>query len=147
MIRQGRFIPKNRHKYVGNADNIIFRSSWERRVMSYLDEQSSILEWSSEEIVIPYVSPIDSRYHRYFVDFFVKAKTRDGKIKTMLWEVKPASQTQEPEKRKRISKQYITEVMRWGVNEAKWKAATEYCLDRGWEFKILTEKDLGITYK
>lgn len=147
MIRQGRFIPKNRHKYIGNADNIIFRSSWERRIMSYLDEQSSILEWSSEEIVIPYVSPIDSRYHRYFVDFFVKAKTRDGKIKTMLWEVKPASQTQEPEKRKRISKQYITEVMRWGVNEAKWKAATEYCLDRGWEFKILTEKDLGITYK
>lgn len=147
MIRQGRFIPKNPHKYRGNFDNIIFRSSWERRVMVYLDDHPSIVEWSSEEIIIPYVSPIDNRYHRYYVDFFLKIKTKDGQTKTMLWEIKPAAQTQQPEKKKRVTKQYITEVMRWGVNEAKWKAATEYCLDRGWEFKLITEHDLGITYK
>jgi hypothetical protein len=147
MIRQGRFIPKNPHKYRGNFDNIIFRSSWERRVMVYLDDHPSIVEWSSEEIIIPYVSPIDNRYHRYYVDFFLKIKTKDGQTKTMLWEIKPAAQTQQPEKKKRVTRQYITEVMRWGVNEAKWRAATEYCLDKGWEFRLITEKDLGITYK
>jgi hypothetical protein len=50
----------------------------------------------------------------------------------------------EPEKKKRVTKQYIQEVVTWGVNQAKWKAATEYCLDRGWEFKLITEDHLGL---
>jgi hypothetical protein len=34
--------------------------------------------------------------------------------------------------------------MEYGKNQAKWKAAREYCADRGWNFQIMTEKQLGI---
>ena len=113
--------------------------------MSWLDRNPDIVSWASEELIIPYVSPVDSRTHRYFPDFIVKAKTKDGKTKTMIIEVKPKKQTKEPEKKKRITKQYIQEVVTWGVNQAKWKAATEYCMDRGWEFKLITEDHLGLS--
>lgn len=141
---KGRFSPKNTSKYKGDPTNVIYRSLWELKVMKYLDENPAVLEWGSEEIVIPYRSPLDNRIHRYFPDFVVKARTKDGGVKTMLLEVKPEHQTQEPQKKKRITKQYITEVATWGVNQAKWKSAEEYCLDKGWEFKLITEKHLGI---
>jgi len=144
MAYSGRFTPKNPQKYVGDANNIIYRSSWECKVMSWLDRNDSIVSWASEELIIPYISPVDGRKHRYFPDFLVKVKTRDGFLKTMILEVKPKKQTQRPEQRKRVTKQYINEVTTWGVNQAKWKAATEFCLDRGWEFKLLTEEHLGI---
>jgi hypothetical protein len=144
MAYSGRFTPKNPQKYVGDANNIIYRSSWECKVMSWLDRNDSIVSWASEELIIPYISPVDGRKHRYFPDFVVKVKTRDGLLKTMILEVKPKKQTQRPEQRKRVTKQYINEVTTWGVNQAKWKAATEFCLDRGWEFKLLTEEHLGI---
>ena len=89
-------------------------------------------------------SPVDNRWHRYFPDFFVKVRQKDDTIKAMILEIKPAKQTKPPEKKKRVTKQYIQEVVTWGINEAKWKAATEFCLDRGWQFKVLTEHDLGI---
>jgi hypothetical protein len=144
MAYSGRFTPKNPQKYVGDANNIIYRSSWECKVMSWLDRNDNIVSWASEELIIPYISPVDGRRHRYFPDFLVKVKTRDGAVKTMILEVKPKKQTEKPEQRKKITKQYINEVATWGVNQAKWKAATEFCLDRGWEFKILTEEHLGI---
>ena len=112
--------------------------------MNWLDKNDDIISWASEELVIPYVSPVDNRYHRYFPDFVVKMRTREGKLKTMMIEVKPKKQTQPPEPKKRITKQYVSEVTTWGVNQSKWKAANEYCLDRGWEFKILTEEHLGL---
>ena len=112
--------------------------------MVFLDESPSILQWSSEEIVIPYFSPIDRKVHRYFPDFYVKVRDKTGQIKEMIWEIKPKKQSAPPQKRSRITQKYIAEVVTWGVNEAKWKAAQEYCLDRNWQFKVLTEEDLGI---
>jgi hypothetical protein len=144
MAYSGRFTPKNPKKYVGDSNNIIYRSSWECKVMSWLDRNDDIISWASEELIIPYVSPIDNRVHRYFPDFLVKVKTKDAKVKTLLLEVKPKKQTVPPEPRKRVTKQYVTEVTTWGVNQAKWKAAEEYCLDRSWEFKIITEDHLGL---
>ena len=141
---KGRFSPKNPKKYKGDPTNIIYRSLWERKVMVYLDENVNVLEWSSEELTIPYRSPEDNRIHRYFPDFYVKTRGKDGLLKVTVIEVKPKHQTKEPVKKKKITKQYITEVMTWGKNQAKWKAAMEFCSDRGWEFKILTEDDLGI---
>lgn len=129
---------------MGDPSNIIYRSSWECRVMNWLDQNPNILSWASEEIQIPYLSPVDSRWHRYFPDFLVRMKTKDGKTKTMMLEVKPKRQSQPPEPRKRVTKQYIQEVATWGVNQAKWKAAEEFCLDRGWEFKVITEEHLGL---
>jgi hypothetical protein len=141
---KGRYSPKNPGKYKGDPTGIIYRSLWERKLMVYLDENKSIIQWSSEEIAIPYISPIDNRYHRYFPDFYIKAIDKNGNIVEQLLEVKPKKETIEPTKKKRITKQYITEVTTWGKNQAKWKAATEYCLDRGWQFKLITEKELGL---
>jgi hypothetical protein len=144
MAYSGTFRPNNPHKYVGDHTKIIYRSSWECRVMNWLDKNPDILSWASEEVIIPYRSPVDGRMHRYFPDFVVKSRGKDGSTKTMMIEVKPKKQTQEPEKKKRVTKQYINEVVTWGVNQAKWKAATEYCLDRGWKFMLMTEDHLGL---
>lgn len=141
---KGKFSPKNPKKYKGDPTNIVYRSLWELRVMKYLDGNSNILEWSSEELAIPYLCPTDNRWHRYFPDFYVKAIDANGLLKEMLLEVKPKKETREPTKKKKITKQYITEVTTWGKNQAKWKAATEYCEDRKWVFKLITEDDLGI---
>lgn len=137
MAYDGRYVPKNPKKYLGDPTRIFYRSLWERRVMLHLDDNPSVLEWSSEEIVIPYLSPVDNKYHRYFPDFFVR--TTSG---AFILEVKPHSQSIAPKQKKRVTQGYINEVMTYGVNQAKWKAAEEYCLDRGWKFKVITEKEL-----
>ena len=147
MAYKGYFKPKNPQKYKGDPNNVIYRSRWESLVMSKLDQHPDVIWWQSEETVIPYRSPIDGRFHRYFVDFTVKMKDANGKLKTVLIEVKPFAQTRPPvivEGKK--SKRYIQEVMTWGVNEAKWKAAKDYCEDRKFEFMILTEKELGLSF-
>ena len=144
MSYSGKFTPKNPTKYVGDHKNIIYRSSWECKVMSWLDKDDNIISWASEELIVPYISPADGRWHRYFPDFLVKTKTKDGSFKTLLIEVKPKKQTIPPKQRKKLTKQYINEVTTWGVNQAKWKAANEYCIDRNWEFKVVTEYDLGL---
>lgn len=143
---KGYFKPKHPTKYRGDPTNIIYRSSWELRLMSYLDDHKDVVSWGSEEIVIPYRSPIDGRVHRYFVDFIVTKINSNGIKETSLIEVKPAKQTKPPAKKAKVTKQYINEVTTWGVNEAKWKAAIEYCKDRGWTFHIFTEVELGIKY-
>jgi hypothetical protein len=115
--------------------------------MDRFDKDPNVLWWNSEETIIPYRSPVDGRIHRYFVDFTARMKTTDGKTKTVLIEVKPSAQTKPPViKEGKKDRRYIQEVMTWGVNEAKWKAATEYCKNRGFEFIILTEKELNIKF-
>lgn len=140
--KQGFFKPRNPNKYIGDPTNIVYRSGWEKRVMEWADTNSSIVKWGSEEVVIPYVSPVDNRVHRYFMDFYVEVKGSDGSIRTMLLEVKPKAQTQAPKTPKRKTKRYITEVVTYGVNQAKWKAAEDYCKTKGWEFKLVTESDI-----
>jgi hypothetical protein len=103
-----------------------------------------VVEWSNEEIVIPYLSPVDNRWHRYFPDFFVRVLNKNGLREAMILEVKPKSQSQPPVKKTKITRKYINEVMTWGVNEAKWKAADVYCNERGWKFRVITEEHLGI---
>lgn len=143
---KGKFKPKNPSKYKGDPTNIIYRSSWEAKFMKYLDEHPDVLVWASEELVVPYRSPVDGRVHRYFPDFIVRKRNAEGLTETLMIEIKPAHQTREPIKKKTINKQYINEVMTWGVNQAKWKAATEYCDDRKWRFLVLTEKELNIKW-
>ncbi len=131
-------------KYKGDPTNIIYRSLWERKFMVYCDKNAKILEWGSEEIALPYISPHDSRVHRYFPDFYIKVQENTGKIKRYLIEVKPLKQTTKPKKPKRQTKGYIREAFEYARNQAKWKAAREYCADRMWEFKVITEKELDI---
>ena len=148
MAYQGRFKPKNPSKYMGDPTNIIYRSGWELKLMSYLDTHVNVLQWSSEEVVIPYRSPIDGKRHRYFPDFYVEQINTFGKLDKILIEVKPKYQTVPPAiqttKTKKPTKRYINEVKTWGVNQAKWEAAQEYCKDRGWKFQLITEDHLGI---
>jgi hypothetical protein len=144
MSYKGKYQPSHPKKYRGDSSNIIYRSLWERKFMVYCDMNENILEWGSEEIVVPYRSPIDNRYHRYFPDFYIKYKDKGGKIKKSLIEIKPFKQTMEPKVQKRKTKGYIYEVVEYAKNQAKWEAAREWCLDRGYEFKVLTENELGI---
>ena len=115
--------------------------------MRYLDSHPGIIQWSSEEVIIPYVSPMDNKIHRYFPDFWVKLKDSNSKINTMLVEIKPAREVSPPIIKEKVTRQYAREVMTYGINSAKWKAAERFCKDRSWQFKILTEKELGIGKK
>ena len=144
MAYRGKYYPSFPRKYKGDPTNIIYRSLWERKFMVYCDKNQNILEWASEEIAIPYRSPIDNRVHRYFPDFYMKVKETNGKIKNYVIEVKPAKQTKPPKKPKRQTKGYIREAYEYARNQAKWKMAKEFCADRQWEFKVVTEKELGI---
>ena len=136
---KGKYKVKNPEKYRGDPTNVTYRSSWELRFFNYCDRNSDILQWSSEEIVIPYKSPIDGRWHRYFPDVWIKTAND-----TYLIEIKPFKETQEPKKRSRITKNYLYEVKTWGINTNKWKAAQEFCADRKWKFKIITEKEMKL---
>ena len=141
---KSKFNPSFPQKYQGDANNIICRSSWERKFCNYCDTNPNILKWASEEFSIPYVSPVDNRVHRYYPDFLIEVRETSGKIKKYVVEVKPLKQTQPPKQGKRVTKSFIYEAKTYAVNLAKWKAATEFCLDNGVEFKIITEKELGI---
>jgi len=144
MSYKGKYYPSFPRKYKGDPTNIIYRSLWERKFMVYCDKNQNILEWASEEIAIPYRSPVDNRVHRYFPDFYMKVKETNGKIKNYVIEVKPAKQTIPPKKPKRQTKGYIREAYEYAKNQAKWKMAKEFCADRQWEFKVVTEKELGV---
>ena len=144
MFHKRKYKPIHPEKYVGDPTDIIMRSSWETKFALWCDTNSSVLKWSSETTVIPYVCPNDNKPHRYFVDFKIQIENRDKKIKTYLVEIKPDSQTRPPEPKKRKTKSYLNEVMTWGKNEAKWKAARAYASKHGYEFVILSEQHLGI---
>ena len=144
MAYSGKYLPSNCKKYKGNPTQIYYRSLWELKFMKWCDGNNNILEWGSEEIVVPYRSPLDGKYHRYFVDFYVKVKTRTGDIKKYLIEIKPKKQTIEPTVQKRKTAKYINEVTTYVVNQAKWEAAREWCADRRLEFLILTEDHLNV---
>lgn len=146
MAYKGYFRPKNPGKYKGNPSNIIYRSGWECKLMAHLDNHPDVIEWSSEEFFIPYKSPVDGKWHRYFPDFYVKKKNTNGLVEVVIIEVKPLIQTKPPVVQTKKTRRYITEVMTYGVNQAKWKAAREFCADRKWSFHIFTEKELDIKF-
>jgi hypothetical protein len=143
MSYKGRFNPKNPSKYKGNPNNIIYRSNWELRVMKYLDENPAVIWWASEELFVPYVSPVDNRVHRYFPDFIARTKKKNGLEQTIMIEVKPFKQTQQPQQ-KRKTKTFLNEMATFAVNQAKWNAAELFCKEHGWHFQIITEKELGL---
>ena len=143
MSYKGKYKPSYPKKYKGDPTNIIYRSLWERKFMVYCDKNDNVLEWNSEEIALPYKSPLDNRIHRYFPDFYIKVK-EGNKIQKYLIEIKPKKQVREPKIQTKKTKSYIYEVTEYAKNQAKWKSAQEFCEDRQWKFKIITEDELGI---
>lgn len=143
MSYKGWFRPKNPIKYKGDATNIVYRSSWELRVMKHLDIDPNVLWWASEELSIRYKSPIDQKMHRYYPDFIVRVRQTNNEENTLVIEVKPEKQTKKPIQ-KRKTKTFIQEAATYAINQEKWRAADLFCKEHGWHFKVLTEKDLGI---
>lgn len=143
MAYKGKYRPSHPKKYKGDPTGIIFRSLWERKFMVYCDQNANVLEWASEEIALPYRGP-DGKQHRYFPDFYMKVKESNGSIKKYIIEIKPLKQCSPPKKPKRQTKGYMREAYEYVKNQAKWEAAREWCDDRQWEFKVVTEKELGI---
>ena len=147
MSYKGRYTPINPSKYKGDPTNIIYRSLWERKLMKVLDSNPNVLEWCSEEIIVPYKSPIDGKYHRYFPDFVIKQREKDGSIKTKMIEIKPLREVMGPTpitEGTKPTRKYVNEVMKYAINSKKWESAKQYCADRNWEFVIMTEKELGV---
>ena len=148
MSYKGKYIPKNPQKYKGNPSQIIYRSLWERKFMVYCDKNDKVIEWGSEEVIVPYRSPWDGKIHRYFPDFYIKIKQSSGGVKKFIIEVKPEYQCKQPNKTpKKRTRKWYKEVQTYGINQAKWKSAIDWCANRGMEFKILTEKHLNPQYK
>lgn len=144
MYHKRKFVPIFVEKYTGDPTNIIMRSSWETMFANWCDKNPSVIKWKSEETVIPYRCPTDGKLHRYFVDFQIQIRNSNGQLKTYLVEVKPFKQTKPPEFPGRRTQRYLTESLTYMKNQAKWQAANEWAKDRGWEFKIITEYELGI---
>ena len=143
---QGRYQVKNPGKYVGDRNNVIYRSSWELRLCRFLDMNENVIQWSVEETIVPYFYDVDQKMHRYFVDFWVKLRNTDGEIEEMLLEVKPMKQVEKP-KIKKVTEKNQHQIFEWVKNQNKWNAASEYARKRGWTFKVLTEHELGISKK
>ena len=147
MSYKGRYILTNPKKYKGDSSRIIYRSLWERKFMVYCDTNNSVLEWGSEEVIIPYLSPLDGKVHRYFPDFYIKIRQRNGSIKKMIIEIKPKKQCKPPKPVTRKTRKWLNEIKTYSINEAKWKSATKWCKNYDMEFKILNEDHLDIRYK
>jgi len=142
MPYKTKFVPENPSKYVGDFSNIVCRSLWERKFCKWLDSNSNVIRWASEEIVIPYVSPKDNKVHRYYPDFLVEVINNSGKMETLLIEIKPKKQTAPPKKPKRKTKNFISESITYEINKAKWESAKKFCVKNGWRWVILTENEL-----
>jgi hypothetical protein len=143
MAYKGKYKAINPKKYAGNVDNIVFRSRWEFKFMRYLDKHPNVIQWASEELWIYYWDPVSKRKRRYYPDFLVKKKTKDGTIKTTMVEIKPFKETLPPKQNKN-KKRFITETLTYNKNQAKWRRAREWCKDRNIKFVVMTENELGL---
>ena len=142
MAYRGKYQPKNPSKYLGDPTKIVYRSLWERKCMRIFDENPNVIRWASEEMAIPYFSPVDKKRHKYFPDFIIEIKNKNGEIETQMLEVKPAKFTRVPKKPKRVTQRFLNEANTYLVNQAKWAAADALCQRKGWRFQILTEKEI-----
>ena len=138
MAYSGRYKVKNRSKYKGDPDNVVFRSMWEKHCFKWCDENPEIQSWSSEETVIPYFYEVDKKYHRYFMD--LKITYKNGK--TVLVEIKPEKETKPPKFNGKKTKRYINEGLTYVKNMNKWSAAQKFAADNGYGFVIWTEETL-----
>ena len=143
MAYSGKYKIKKPEKYVGDPSKVTYRSLWERQAFKWCENNSKVVAWNSEEVVVPYKYKVDKKYHRYFVDLLIKMDNGD----IILIEIKPKKETSPPKKPARQTKRYINEVTTYIKNTDKWNAAQKYAEDRGWKFEVWTEdtlKSLGI---
>lgn len=134
-FKQGFFKVRNPQKYIGNINNIVYRSGWEKRFMEFLDTSPKVKRWNSEDCIINYKSTLDGRIHRYFMDFYLE----DIYDRKYLIEVKPYAQTQPPIRGKNL-KTYTNACITFQRNLDKWRMAKKICDSKGINFRLLTER-------
>ena len=137
QTHKGKYRVKNPMKYIGDLDNVVYRSSWERSCFLWADRSPNVKQWNSEGVVIPYRSSVDGRPHRYFVDLYLEM--RDGK--RYIVEIKPFKETKPPRKSKNRQR-YMAESLTYVKNQNKWDAARQFAKKQGWTFMIWTEREL-----
>jgi len=146
---QGYYKLQNPEKYVGNPNEIIFRSSYEKRFCFYCDLNPKVLKWGSEIITIPYVDPY-GKTRRYHLDFYVElpGTNKRGPNKRLLIEIKPQKETHPPQRPNNLTvkviENYKYALESYQKNLSKWMAAKQYAKDHGLEFIIVTEKHLNM---
>lgn len=141
---QGYFTPKNPDRYIGPTP-IIYRSSWERKFMIMCDTKDNVVKWSSEPVEIKYIYSYDKREHKYYPDFYMKTKTKEG-FEEFLVEIKPEAQIRKPspptKKSKKALASYKFLAEQFIKNRDKYAYAKQWAENRGWRFIVLTEKTL-----
>lgn len=142
--RQGLYTLANPDKYKGNKNLVTYRSSYELCAFRFFDHNPNVLEWSSEETIIPYQNPLTGRISRYFVDIYAKMRDKNGEVKKYLIEIKPHSQTLPPVQKNRKTKSLVYQQAEYIKNQAKWNAAAAFASKKNMQFVILTEKHLGL---
>ena len=142
-FRQGIYKPVNTAKYTGKK-HPRYLSSWELKFFKWCDINPHVIKWSSESVCLPYISPVDGKMHRYFVDNTVHIQ-EGNKIVKYLIEIKPSKQTKAPTKHGNKKQSTILyETATWSINQAKWNAAKSWADSNGYVFQIVTEKDFNL---
>lgn len=139
---KGKYEVKNPEKYKGDIGNVVYRSSYELAVFEFCDRSPGVLEWSSENVVVPYFDPIKNKKRRYMIDIWMKFKSRDGNVYTEIVEIKPHAQTLAPVKGRKRRETFERELATYITNTAKWEAAQKFAVDRGWNFRVITENSI-----
>jgi hypothetical protein len=141
QYKQGIFTPRNKSKCTSSL--CLYRSGLELSYMRWLDENSNIVSWGSEKIIIPYLKPTDGKMHKYFIDFNFTIKDTKGELHKFLIEIKPAKQCQPPTTHgNKKPKTILYENIQWATNSQKWAAAKAWADKHGYKFTIVTEKDI-----
>ena len=140
----GTYVLKNPAKYIGKGSPR-YRSGWEHAFFRFCDNNDAVLEWASESIAIPYRNPVTGKQSVYIPDILMTYRTRSNQVRAELIEIKPKKETIMPETNpSRRTKAWAYKVKTWVINQAKWQAAKEFCADRNYEFRIMTEEELGV---
>lgn len=132
---QGKYVPKNPQKLIGNAEPV-YRSSWELAMMTFLDNHPSVIQWASESVSIPYVNPLTGRRSQYIPDFLVLYSDKNGRQHAELVEIKPKKEAVLENAKSKRDKAFLI------INSAKWAAAAGWCKKNGVTFRIITEDEL-----
>jgi len=135
---KGKYTVKHPSKYKGNLEEVVYRSNWEKSVMIWLDNNSEVAKWNSEDFIVPYYYDVDKKWHKYHVDFWIKFK--NGNV--LLVEVKPKKQTEPPKSKSPRSRRSLNEAFAYIKNRNKWEAAQQIAQDNGYKFAIWTEDEL-----
>lgn len=139
---QGIYKVVNKDKYIGDPKKCEYRSRWEKIVFMKFDNNPKVKAWGAEPFAIPYLSPKDNRIHRYYPDVIVIADNNGEEVITLI-EIKPFKETIPPKKQGKKKSRQLYEAMTYSVNQAKWEAASKLCEKKGWNFKVMTEKEIN----